>query len=133
MKVLQVEENRLRELVETENARVSTTASASLSWGEFRRLMPGRLMEPDFRAKLKSAMRTMVDKVVVELGTNTYEVFLKGYTHPIKAKLEDGSVYYNFEDKQGVRSVGCCAPLSLRWPELRSVTKKLQSKMFTKL
>ena len=117
LRSLQSEEDRLREQVELEKARTLATTPLAMSWAEFRGLVPAKIDEPDFRSKLKNAIRAVLERVVVELGTKTYEIFLHGYGSPIRAELLGGSVFYTFKNKEGTQTLGCCAPLCLRWPQ----------------
>ena len=85
-----------------------------LTWGQFRKLLPEKLADHDFRLRLKASIRAVVENVVVDLPTKTFEVKLKDYAEPITAELEGENLYYKVTTGKDI-SLGCCAPLKSRW------------------
>ena len=113
LKVLQNDEDTVRELVMAEKATNSSLSAAKM-WIEFRKLLPERLSDRDFRLRLKTNIRAVIDCVVVDLPAKKFKLKLRDYEEPITAELEGDNLYYVVSVGRA-KSLGCCSPLKIRW------------------
>jgi hypothetical protein len=85
LKELEVEKDRLNEELELEKSAVMSVPAPELAYEELKAIF-GRLDE-DGRHKAKALIRDLVEKIIVRLGEDQYEVHLRGCAVPVAVTI----------------------------------------------
>ena len=113
LSAVEAEETEVREKLEIEKARV-TTMDTGMTWGHFRKILPEKLSDTDFRLRLKTAARSVIETVIVDLAAKKFELRLKGYASVIDVELKGDNLFYVIATGKD-KAMGCCCPISARW------------------
>jgi hypothetical protein len=87
LKKIETSQRELRKQIEAETLELQSATPPLESYDRLRSEFAGRVWEPDFRSVVRQLIRSITDKIVVELGQDRYEVHLKGSRQPIEVVL----------------------------------------------
>ena len=87
LKQIEVTEDELRQQVEAEITKVEGSPPPLESYEKFRDDFAGRMGQPEFRSSVRQLIRSITEKIVVELGKDRYWVHFKSVKMPIEVQL----------------------------------------------
>jgi hypothetical protein len=83
LKATEAKADELREQIDAERVRLIADTPAREGYEEFQMRFGRRMQQQPYRAEVKALLRSMVDKIVVDVADKSYEVHFRGATEPV--------------------------------------------------
>jgi DNA invertase Pin-like site-specific DNA recombinase len=86
LKQAEAKEAELKDQIEGETAKAIGTKPPMMAYGQFQVEFATHAHDPEYRGRIRLALREIVNKIVVSLGEDKYQVFFAGGVAPVTVR-----------------------------------------------